>query len=353
LLDLADVEIITLSITFLSLSEVDPALVRELLVRVSWKRDWSEEFAESYLSWRYGARGSGETLVVCDQGRCVGILDSFLRPYWIAGRQETVRETCDWFCLPEYRTLGVGLHLLRRMMAKPEPILVIGGSIYTQNLLPRLKWARLPDVGNFILHLSARTVAGLVAHNRWRRGIKLARVLPNIPLAPRLPNLAPPSANSQVRVRVLGEAEEEPKIAPYIVAPALDSMVLDWFARAPAVLGQFLLLNFFCDGERVGMSISRLAELSSCGCASQIIHLHAARFEAIDWMVSATVHYLVERGAGVVSCRTSCPITGKALSALGFRRRGLPAYWWPPDKLPPSGLLLLTALQGDDAFEFY
>jgi len=24
-----------------------------------------------------------------------------------------------------------------------------------------------------------------------------------------------------------------------------------------------------------------------------------------------------------------------------------------PDNLPPSGLLLLTALQGDDAFEFY
>jgi hypothetical protein len=130
-------------------------------------------------------------------------------------------------------------------------------------------------------------------------------------------------------------------------------MVLDWLARAPAVLGQFLLLNFFCDGERVGMSISRLAELSSCGCVSQIVHLHAARFEAIDWMVSATVHYLVERGAGVVLCRTSCPFTARALSALGFWQRKVPAFWWPPDNLPPSGLLLLTALRADDAFEFY
>jgi hypothetical protein len=338
---------------FFSLSEVDPAPVREMLVRAAWERDWSEDVAEDYFAWRYGARGSGETLVACDQGRCIGILDSFLRPYWIAGRQETVRETCEWFCLPEYRTLGVGLHLMRRMMAKPEPILVIGGSLYTQNLLPRLKWARLPDVGNFILGLSARTVAGLIVHRRWRRAIKLARVLPDIPLAPRLPNLAPPSANSEVRVRVLGEAEQKPKIAPYIVAPALDTMVLDWLARAPAVLGQFLLLNFFCDGERVGMSISRLAELSSCGRSSQIVHLHAARFEAIDWMVSATVHHLVERGAGVVLCRASCPATASALSALGFRRRNLPVYWWPPDKLPHSGLLLLTALRGDDAFEFY
>ena len=338
---------------FFSLSEVDPALVREYLVRAAWKRDWSEELAESYFSWRYGARGSGETLVACDRGRCVGILDSFLRPYWIAGRQETVRETCDWFCLPEYRTLGVGLHLMRRMMAKPEPMLVIDGSHYTQNLLPRLKWARLPDVGNFILGLSARTVAGLVAHRRWRRGINLARVFPDIPLARRLPHLAPPSANSQVRVRVLGEAEEVPKTAPYVVAPALDTKVLDWLASAPAVAGQFLLLSFFCDSEPVGISISRLAELSSCGWASQIVHSHAARFDVIDWMVSATVHHLVERGAGIVLCRTSCPTTAGALSALGFWRRTLPVYWWPPDKLPPSGLLLLTALRGDDAFEFY
>ena len=117
-----------LSITFQPLSEADPAGVRDLLVGTVWKRDWSEELAETYFSWRYRARESGDTLVASDQGRCIGILDSFTRPYWIAGRQQIVRETCDWFCLPEYRAFGVGLHLMRRMMAKPEPILVIGGT---------------------------------------------------------------------------------------------------------------------------------------------------------------------------------------------------------------------------------
>jgi hypothetical protein len=63
--------------TFFLLSEVDPAPVRELLVHAAWERAWSEDVAENYFAWRYaGARGIGYTLVACDQGRCVGILDS-------------------------------------------------------------------------------------------------------------------------------------------------------------------------------------------------------------------------------------------------------------------------------------
>jgi hypothetical protein len=79
--------------------------------------------------------------------------------------------------------------------------------------------------------------------------------------------------------------------------------------------------------------------------------LHAARFEIVAWMASETVHYLIERGAGAVFCRASCPVTGSALSSLGFRRRTpTPAYWWPPNELPPAGLIHLTSLQADDAF---
>jgi hypothetical protein len=333
------------------LSEADPAGVRELLVRSSWKRDWNDQLADRYLSWRCGARGSGETLVACDRGRCVGILDSFIRPYWIAGRQELVRETCDWFCQPEYRALGVGLHLMRRMMAKSEPILVIGGTSYTQNLLPRLEWARLRDVGNFMLGVSARTVSGLVAHKRWHGGIMLARAVPDIPLAFSIPRLGPPSAKSEARERALGEPL--PKLAPYAVAPALDAKALDWLQRAPDVLGQFVLLSFFCDVEPMGVTISRLQELPHFGHIAQIVHLHPAQFEAIDWMVSETVHHLIQRGAGAVLCRSSCPATARALAALGFwRLEPVPAYWWPADKVPPSGDTNFTKIQADDALQF-
>lgn len=341
-----------MSIKFVTLNEADPANVRELLVRGAWKRDWSDEVAQDYIAWRYGARGAGETLIAVEGERCIGILDSFIRPYWIGGRRQAVRETCDWFCLPEYRSFGVGLHLMRRMMMKPEPILVVGGTSYTRDLLPRLKWARLPDVGTFMLPLLAGTVAGLAMRSRWQRGARLARFFANLPLVREIPRLPPPSAKAEARVRLSGDADSLPSIAPYVLAPELETSVLDWLARAPAVLGEFVLLYFFCDGEPAGVSISRLQKLAF-GRVAQIAHVHAARFEMIDWMVSETVHQLIARGAGAVLCRTSCPFTSNALSALGFRRRKpIQAFWWPADGLPPPGPFNLTQLQADDALQF-
>jgi hypothetical protein len=340
-----------LTIKFLSLSEIDPGCASALLIETSWPKDWGRELAESFFNWRYRMRGNGETFVAWDQGRCVGMLDSFMRPYWTGGRQQVVRETCSWFCLPEYRALGVGLHLMRRVMARTEPILVIGGTDYTKNLLPRLNWARLPDVGNFILGISAKTTAGLLAHGRWPIGERLARAIPDVSLVRRLPHLPPPSTNCQVRVSTPSETGQVPKIAPYAFAPEIDQKVLDWFAGAPELLGEFPVLSFFCDGELVGTSISRLKKLSSLGFAAQIVHLHAARFDVIEWMASATVHHLIGRGAGVITCRTSCPTTAKALSVLRFRqRKAISAYWWSRDP-PPAGALLLSELQADEALQ--
>lgn len=342
-----------MSIAFRPLSEADPTQVRELLVRASWRRDWSEPLAESYVAWRFGTRANGgDTLVACDGERCVGILDSFVRRYWIDGRQQAVRETCDWFCLPEYRALGVGLHLMRRMMAKPEPILVVGGTDATQSLLPRLKWARLPDVGNFILGVSARTVAGLVAHSQWPSGVKFARLVPDIRLVRRVRQLPPPSADSDVRARMLGETDI-PGIAPYAIAPTLDAPSLDWLARAPAVLGEFVLLTFVCDGKPAGVSISRVRELPCFGRTSQIVHVHAADASMIGWIVGSTVGDLIARGVGAITCRASCPATAAALSTLGFwKRKPSPAFWWPANRVPPTGPLHLTTLQADDALQF-
>ena len=248
-----------MGITFVPLSEADPAGVRELLIS-GWQREWDGELVEGYIAWRYGARSSGETLLACNEGQCVGILDSFIRPYWIAGRRETVRETCDWFCLPKYRALGIGLHLMRRMMANPEPIVSIGGTEFTLDLLPRLKWARLRDVDNFILPISVRTTAGVVEHWISGRSARLARNIPDIRFG-RARRRPPPSTDLRVCATEFGKDEELPSIAPYALAPALEMSNLHWLARAPPILGKFVLLSFFRNGEPVGVSISRLQTL--------------------------------------------------------------------------------------------
>jgi hypothetical protein len=155
-----------------------------------------------------------------------------------------------------------------------------------------------------------------------------------------------------VQARTPGDQNEVPNGAPYALAPFLAKAVLDWLADAPALLGEFVLLNFFCNGEHVGVSISRLEKLH-WGCNAQIVHLHATRFDVIAWMVSETVHHLLERGPGSVSCRTSCQTTANALSTLGFVR-GAPiqAYWWQRSQEPPAGLFHLTSLQADNALLF-
>ena len=340
-----------MSINVVSLNDSDPAGIRELLVR-RWKCDWSEEHLVDYLAWRYGARGSGETLLACDGPRCVGILDSFIRPYWIAGRREMVRETCDWFCLPEYRAFGVGLHLMRRMMARQEPMLSIGGTEFTLDLLPRLKWAQLPRIDNFVLAISLRAAAALISTRLLGQCLAPVHAVPEVRLIRKLARQPPPSADAEVRAYAPSDQEELPNGAPYALAPSLDAAVLQWFAHAPALVGEFALLSFFCAGEHVGISISRLEKLR-WGCKARIIHLHATRFEVIAWMVSETLHHLLERGAGAVLCHASCPKMGSALSELGFvRGPPIPAYWWPRSKQPTGGPFHLTSLQADNALLF-
>jgi hypothetical protein len=192
-----------------------------LLVRM-WGRDWSEELAESYFAWRYGAHGSGETLLSCDRGQCVRILDSLIRPYW----------------------------------------------------LPRLKLGSASRCGRLTLRVLARTAA--VARRLWPRSVASGRSIRLVRLIPRKP---PPSAN----VCALRKDEELPRIAPYVLAPGLKISILDWLACAPSLLREFVLLSFFCNSEPVGVSISRV-QLRPFGFSARVVHLHAAPFEVIDWI---------------------------------------------------------------------
>src|SRR6478672_10662270 len=90
---------------------IRPAFER-LLAQV-WGQTWSEDLARTLVRWRYDDRTpAGETWLAMDGEKCVAMVDSFLRPYLLDGRPILLRETCDWFCLPRYRPLGVGIRLM-------------------------------------------------------------------------------------------------------------------------------------------------------------------------------------------------------------------------------------------------
>src|SRR5208282_5170247 len=110
--------------------------------------------------------------------------------------------------------------------------------------------------------VSARNAIAHAAHRLGRYGAALARMIPDIRLARRIRREPPPSATAKVQRREFGAAVEEvASIVPHDFAPWLDTSTLDWLASAPEVLGEFVLLSFFSDRKRVGVSVSRLQQL--------------------------------------------------------------------------------------------
>lgn len=342
-----------MGISITPLTEANAPAARELLSHY-WKRNWDDNFTERFFSWRYMERPRRETLLAIDEGRCVAILDSFLRECLLAGRPATVRETCDWFCLPEYRKFGLGLSLMRRMMAESEPIIVIGGTEATKSLLPRMKWRRLPDVPNYFLPISSRALAAF-ALRRLRAGSEIfARALPNLTI--RRPRRRPPPVRSaEAAVSAHDRVPRSASLDDYVFASVIDEASLQWLASAPKEIGELVTLEFTIEGELAGLSTSRI-ERRAEGLSAKVLHLQStlhSRQDVIDWMVSETARHLMTRSAEFITCRASCPVVGGALQRAGFMAGPpLSAYWWSAEDAALSGPMHLTRLVGDDAIEF-
>jgi hypothetical protein len=341
------------TISFSSLTRANEPAVQALLLP-RWLQDGkgNDKFARELFVWRYEARPFGETLLAFDDGRCVANLDSLLRPYLLSGVPVTVRETCDWFCLPEYRPLGIGIKLIRQMMTWPEPILVIGGNAPTRELLPRMKWSRFPEVSDYLLPLSWRALGALALRRFLPRGEVLARLIPS-QLALRRPRQLPrPPSYAQVRASPGTEIPPPPPRDTYGLASLIDETCLEWLAHAPREIGDLVSLNFWVEDAPVGISIIRLVPQSE-GLTAKIVHLQCALHSPamMEWIVSETSRYLMTRGAGLITGRFSCPTIGAALQRVGFLCvRKQPAFWWSREEIaPPHGPMHLTMLRGDDA----
>jgi len=151
------------------------------------------------IRWRYYERPStGGAWLICNDQQCVAMFDSFLRAYLLDGRRILLREGCDWYCLPKYRLLGLGVRLTRKMVSCPEPMLAIGGSGATLAMLPRLRWRRLSDARKYVLPVRARAFAGAVLKNRWPGGEVWLTRYP-------LPELGPADRDSSAQGRLRRE----------------------------------------------------------------------------------------------------------------------------------------------------
>jgi hypothetical protein len=328
----------------------------EALLAHGWRQNWDPELARALIRWRYYDRPSGGgTWLAFNDGQCVAMLDSYVRPYLLDGRRILVREGADWYCLPKYRPLGLGVRLMQKMMTYPEPMLAISGSATTLATLPRLGWTRLPDVQDYLLPVKARGVASIVLRKRWPYREAYARAIPDIiPLRP--PRRAPAPSSGVGRI-----ARWRPGIPTGLPVPQQPGLVQlleqadqDWIARMPPGVAKPFGLIFFLDDTPVGFSLSQI-EPTKTGCDGRIVHLQTAdpAQAVMDWIVAETSVRLAARGAGVIRCWASGAEKLVALRRAGFvAREPLPSYWWPKAGAPAPVALDAGYLRADDAMPF-
>lgn len=320
-----------------------------------WDQRWDKEFQQEFLAWRYARRTDGETLIAMSGSKCVGLIDTFIRRYRVGGREVLVREPCDWYCQPGNR--GVGMRLMKFLIAQGEPLLGVGLPKTAIAIASRLNWAHLLDAQDFILPITARRLAAALVRKARLGDGSATRYIP------RGIRLRPSSAWTKHRV-VDGVVED---LAPhdwsgedwrdgqdgdgYALAPVVTRSYVQWLASAPTSLGNVFCLAFRVKGALMGLSICRI-EASKVGRKARLIHLQssAPNVKTLRWMIAENVHRASQLHAESIFCRSSCPTTNAALASLRFRSAANDAVMVGFKDMPiPSGPVNVTFLRGDDA----
>ena len=323
----------------------------KLLTRV-WDQTWPDELARQIVQWRYYQRPAGHvTWVACAGGECVAMLDSRIRPYLLCNERTMVRETADWFCMPNYRPFGLGLRVLRRLRDYPEPVLVVGGSNMTRQILPRLGWTELKPVRSYILPVTARGLAANMMRLKWPRTEALARMIwRRVPIRPprRLP---PPAGRVDIQLLSGPDWQDLPADASGGLVSLLERDHWQWLASMPSVFAIPLGIVFRLDGVVVGFCLAQL-EPSVTGLDGRIVHLQVGRGDVpmIAWIVSAASRVLVDRGAAFIRCFVSTAEKIAAVEAAGFMfSQTMPSHWWNRPGVPVPDSIDVDYLRGDDA----
>ena len=332
--------------------------IKQLLMSSLWGRNWCGHRADEIFQWRYGDLPGTETLLAYDAERLVAMIASYLRPYFINGKLTYVREPADWFCLPEYRPLNIGVRLMYMLMDEQEPILSIGGNDGARTLLTALGWQRLPDTTLYTLPLTTKFLAS--------KALRLLHLPATLFQAGRLGEKSWPACprlllrrHQTPSWRHLDSATRSTEITSSAnlpdVVPLMRERELQWLLRAPEDLGTFFCLEF---PEKTGGTAFVLGRLYSYHDLNygKLIHFQTSSpsVKAYRRILAETVQYLDDLNTDVVQCRASAAFLRQALKTSGFIRSGSNlVYCWGKNGNRLQGTHHLTFLRGDDAIRPY
>lgn len=324
----------------------------EKLLAVVWQQNWPTDIARRIVRWRYYERPPGHvTWLACVGQDCVAMLDSMTRPYLLYGKRVMVRETADWFCLPEYRRFGLGLRVLRQLRDYPEPVLVVGGSTMTRQILPRLGWDILAPVRSYILPIKARGLAANLMRQKWPAHETFARIIPRWAPFRSIARVPAPTGQAQVEV-IDGETWHElPANGSTELVVLLERAHFQWLTAMPHDFARTLGVVCRLDGAIAGFALVQL-EPTATGLDGRIVHLQSVDNDTklLAWIIAETSRVLVDHGADFIRCFVSTPEKSAAIESVGFiLSQELPCHWWNRPGLRVPGRIDVDYLRGDDA----
>ena len=280
------------------------------------------------------------------------MLDSRLSPHLLDGVPVMVRETADWFCLPQYRTQMLGLRLLRKMQACGDPMLVIGGSVTNRDLLAKLHWRKLSPARNYILPATMRGLLANLLRVAWPPHEALARLVPHT--LPYRPHRRRPSPGVDgVRCVYLGPDRWFDLASQRVsgLAAELGQQHWAWLNAMPRGFAQPLGLLFLVRNDVLGVSLSQI-EPAAAGLDARILHVQVAHRDdrLLARIFAETAAELIAQGADFIRCRVSAPAKIAAAEVSGFRFvQEVPCFWWSTPGMPVPAAADLGYLRGDDA----
>lgn len=297
------------------------------------ERTWERPRSEAFYRWRYDRCPALAGYLALRDGECVATATAFERPHRIGGETVVVRESFDWYCLPEYRRSGLGVRLMQRLMADPAPVTVVGGTDDTRDLLPRLGFRIPGEVTTFVRPLGPRRAAEAL-YERAR----VPRALTRVAFSLAAPLLAPRLRAVPAEGRMLPVASAGPELdALYAAGSACGSYPiwrrdqLHWLAQGFPGLGQYPLLYFSRGDALVGFALLRIHETPDSGRVARLLDVFSPEpdLEQLTWMVSEAACVAAGFRPDYLAAYASHPVLAEALRRNRFRAgASAPIHYW-------------------------
>jgi hypothetical protein len=308
------------------------------------EQTWGQSLSEEFVRWRYYECPDQSISFITDANHIAAMLGAFKRTYSAGGELQSTLEPFDWACSPTFRNSGVGIWLMKHLMERKLPILVVGGSATAQLMYPKIGFSRVGESRQYALFLSARGLSQALA-TRLRIPRSLIHPLSHLLLGlgfGRPKPLIRPGGDEQVfplYPRMKDRATFNGKGTNLLWSDEYWA----WLQRAPEEMGRFLPLSFF-EGDRLcGWTVSRAGVTKNGLQVARLIEVGALENRQIlSRIIQGTVQHLITQNIDTVYASTGWPPLKKMFRKQRFVPYGrLPIFLKTIDSRPfPSPFAL-------------